>query len=608
MRPAEPLSARPDPAGCARRDPPPLDMQEAHGDGRRPNEDEPTEQPRLELRLDGEDGPDEAPAPRERSAPARADEPRTANERPARPPAAPFGLGDGAEEPRVDAPSTEPLEPASLDRVSLDGAAFDDAAFDGAAFEGQTPAADGRDTSSDHTNSDHTNSDDASSDDTDAGSHGFVAAQGADHAEDDVVVDGPPPPPAPLRYDPSSADAAFEAADAESFEQAVDEVLVFQMDEDEEGPQMPEGFDEQDSATYSELSDPSTEGGEHDEFSELGATWDARLEGEEDPFAEPEPIDRRRQVALAAGAGALIAVLMFVFDGGADEPQGGDGSGVEVARSESSAGGAAGRTPSAAAAAGNGATGNGATGNGGAESSTARDTAAPEVDTAPSEPRTPRSMVAGLGELFAPFAGTPVEEGVRERDPSAVASLFGGDQSRDRREGFIAVEDQVVLPDPLPNLQMADASAFAHLWLEPGLPPGGVEGERYLQTPVFGYARVHTSAKEFFDGRLVGLGAGRIALTTNAGELTLAGDRVVKIESLVPGQTAGMQVLVASTTGERVRVRAAGGWLRGEVVREDEESVTLLLESGGRITVDRSIVRPAAEGQHPRLAEPPVAG
>jgi len=493
-------------------------MTDAHGETHRPDDETP-EEPRFELRLQG-DGDDSAPDP----APE-----------PARP------------DPYASAP--EPVdEPA--DEQPSDG----------------------------------------------AGSLGSVLELGGARADEPAHAAVDEHADEPVTPEPAPAAPVFELADEQDLADEVDEVLVFQMDEDDDlGPSLPEGLEGEidGPATYSDLSEPAPVG-EVDEFSELGETWEARLSGEEPEDFEAEQPDRRRQVALAAGAGALVALAIFAFGG--DDPAGEAGGepGIEVAR-----GGATDRDA-------RGGSTDGATNDAADEVvASAKGTREPAP---PREPRAPRSMVAGLSELFAPMAGSGGGTGAIDRDPDGVAaSLFGGDRSLERREGYIPVDQQVVLPDPLPNLQMADAGDFAHLWMQPGLPPDGVHHATFMQTPLFGSARVHTSAQEFFDGRLVGLGAGRIALDTGAGELVLAADQVAAIERLVAGEHA-TDALVARTTGEHVRVRAAGGWLRGEVVREDADTVTLLLESGGRITVDRSVVRPAAEAGRPRLAEPPITG
>jgi hypothetical protein len=388
---------------------------------------------------------------------------------------------------------------------------------------------------------------------------------------------------------------AFEVPDVEaSHEPEMDEVLVFQIDdEDDLGPLMPQGMDDDGAvAVYGELGDP----GDVEEFSELGETWEARLNGDEALEEVAYVPDRRRAVAIAAGAGALVAFLIFSLGG--DEAPTDTNSGERIARTE--AGTSSGRSSQIAPKNGTNATeSNGRTSNGAVANRDQR------------EPREPRSMVAGIQNLFGTYSSAANEphgpDGI-EGTESFTAALFGGDGETQRREGYLPVGDQVVLPEPLPNLQMADANTYVHLWLEPGLPPGGVQNASYLQTPLFGGARVHTRSDEFFDGRLVGGGGGRVVIETGAGEITLHAEQIGPIEQLIDAGASSFETLVAHTTGERVRVRAAGGWLSGEVVRQDSESVTLLLESGGRITVDRSDVTPAASAMRPRLAEPPSAG
>ncbi|MEZ5978000.1 MAG: hypothetical protein R3F34_07275 [Planctomycetota bacterium] len=379
----------------------------------------------------------------------------------------------------------------------------------------------------------------------------------------------------------AAADAAFDDAAFEAEEN--DEVLVFQM-EDEEGPYLPDGVDGDPSATYA-----LPPGGDADEFSELGDEWDARANGEEyDP--QPAAPDRRKAIAAAAALGAVVAVLAFAFSGG-DEP-----AGDQVAKVEN----------------GTRATKDAPRAKVGASNAPADEIA---VDSEPvqQQERAPRSMVAGLGALFGAADDTTYGSGV-PMGPDATGP--GGDgeyasnddvassSDRVRREGVVDYRDQVVLPGPLPNIAFASDTVLSSVWTKDSLPPEGAAGENYLQTPFVGMVRVHTDRNEFFDGRLVGLGGGRVVLTTSAGDLTLESSHVALTERLVGGiPTAGS--LVAKTTGERVRVHVAGGWLGGQVVSEEDEAITLLLDTGGRITVERRDVRPDRSANEVRLAHVP---
>jgi hypothetical protein len=315
---------------------------------------------------------------------------------------------------------------------------------------------------------------------------------------------------------------------------------------------------------------------DHDEFSELGARWDG--EELEQPRA---PIGRRAWIAGAAGAGALVVVFAL---GGGDEAS--ENGGDDVARRPAPA-----RTERVA-------------------------NAEPVVVVDESEATDSAvSNDAGASDDAGSSNGTTASNEPANEE-LAYESEFGPDGAanetsardsraafpRERREGTVSIEDQVVLPPPLANLQMVRANALYDVWTAEEPPVAGVAHASYVQTPFVGDVRVHTNVNEHFDGELIGLGAGRLVLGTEKGSLTLFAPQVRGLERIVEAGE-GNGALVAGTTGRHVRVRAPGGWLRGEVVREQGDSITLLLDSGGRITVERRDLLSAESESTIRLAE-----
>jgi len=307
---------------------------------------------------------------------------------------------------------------------------------------------------------------------------------------------------------------------------------------------------------------------DHDEFNELGARWDG--EELEQPRA---PLGRRAWIAAAAGAGALVAV--FAFSGG-DEPS--ENGGDDVARRAAPA-----RTERASNA----------------------DAVVDESNTANSVAANDTETSSDSSTSFEPADEEPAFES--EFGPEGAANDTSARDSRaafprERREGTVSIEDQVVLPPPLANLQMVRANVLYDVWTAEEPPVAGVAHASFVQTPFVGDVRVHTSVNEHFDGHLIGLGAGRLVLGTAKGSLTLFAQQVRGLERIVEAGE-GNGALVAGTTGRHVRVRAPGGWLRGEVVSEQGDSITLLLDSGGRITVERRDLLSAESESTIRLAE-----
>lgn len=348
-----------------------------------------------------------------------------------------------------------------------------------------------------------------------------------------------------------------------------DQVLVLDLDENGDGP-VSDGV----RGTYG---GPPVD--DHDEFSELGARWDG--EELEQPRA---PMGRRVWIAAAAGAGALVAV--FALGGGEGVKENG---GDDVARRSASSGAQSSSNTNTNTTGAVALVDESSASNSSEIVDTPYDTGVSTESTATGEP--------SYDELT----------GDTEFGPEGTANDVASSDSRaafprERREGTVSIEDQVVLPGPLANVQMVDATVMHDVWTAEEPPVAGIAHASYVQTPFVGDVRVHTNGNEHFDGELVGVGAGRLVLGTAKGRLTLFGPQVRGLERIVRAGE-GNGALVAGTTGRHVRVRAPGGWLRGEVVREQGDSITLLLDSGGRITVERRDLLSAESESTIRLTE-----
>ena len=113
-------------------------------------------------------------------------------------------------------------------------------------------------------------------------------------------------------------------------------------------------------------------------------------------------------------------------------------------------------------------------------------------------------------------------------------------------------------------------------------------------TPSVGPVRVLTRAGDIFEGNLKAVGQRRIWIGTSVGEMALDGDLVEEIERLdpnarVPGPSGG---LTSNAPGTRVRAITPGGTFYGAVQAQQGDRVTLVLESGARITLDGAVVEP----------------
>jgi len=118
-----------------------------------------------------------------------------------------------------------------------------------------------------------------------------------------------------------------------------------------------------------------------------------------------------------------------------------------------------------------------------------------------------------------------------------------------------------------------------------------IDGAERMVTPTVGVVRVVLTSGEIFDGRLYAVGQGQVWIETDFGRLALSGHRVREIDTVVlEKQAKEVEQL------PRMRVRTPGGLFFGKVLARDDVHVTLLLDSGGRITLESNDVEPAPLG------------
>ena len=131
-----------------------------------------------------------------------------------------------------------------------------------------------------------------------------------------------------------------------------------------------------------------------------------------------------------------------------------------------------------------------------------------------------------------------------------------------------------------------DMQGMSLIWNRSDVPFDAIRAERQILTPAVGVVRVTLESGELFDGRLYALGENRVWLQSEIGRLALDGSRVTGIDHLDRSGTASPRPDPTEIAmGERVRVRTAGGFLYGSVLKQEQGRVTIMTESGGRITL-----------------------
>jgi len=144
---------------------------------------------------------------------------------------------------------------------------------------------------------------------------------------------------------------------------------------------------------------------------------------------------------------------------------------------------------------------------------------------------------------------------------------------------------------PAGAVRLASAEDLAGIWNANVVPMEALDSDTRMVTPGVGPVRVILKSGEIFDGRLYAVGQGQVWLETDIGRLAISARNVLRID-----QVSSDKDQKAVESLPRMRVRTPGGLFFGKVISRDERHVTLMLEGGGRITLESTDVEPAPLG------------
>jgi hypothetical protein len=211
-----------------------------------------------------------------------------------------------------------------------------------------------------------------------------------------------------------------------------------------------------------------------------------------------------------------------------------------------------------------------------------------------------------LAELFGPVAGaTPTgteqpDPGASPETPTVADATAAARTDRESRTGELDILDQLVLPEDRTGIRFVDPRELDEIWLGEEIPMRGVDNRRNRLTPRVGAVRLTNDRGEVFEGQLYAIGGGEVSLSNHLGRMTFPASQVAKVERI---SEASAEVGYGATLpGERVRVRTAGGWIQGRLIENSRGRVTLITDSGGRITLASTEVVPV--GVHTGSAFP----
>jgi hypothetical protein len=171
--------------------------------------------------------------------------------------------------------------------------------------------------------------------------------------------------------------------------------------------------------------------------------------------------------------------------------------------------------------------------------------------------------------------------------PESVTSLSGEGRANPSAVSMSLSSGAV----PAGAVRMASSADLAGIWNSDVVPMNLLDAETRIVTPGVGSVRVVMKTGEIFDGRLYAVGQGQVWLEMEIGRLALSAKGVLRIDQSFSDKDAK-----AVDSLPRMRVRTPGGLFFGKVISRDEHHVTLLMEGGGRITLESTDVEPAPLG------------
>jgi hypothetical protein len=134
------------------------------------------------------------------------------------------------------------------------------------------------------------------------------------------------------------------------------------------------------------------------------------------------------------------------------------------------------------------------------------------------------------------------------------------------------------------------------VWRGETVPLEAIRSPNRILTPAVGPVRVYLESGSVFDGRLFAVGENKVWVDAGLGRMGIDGTQVVRLDSLpkdvvLPTEGGAIEVV----TGERVRARVPGGVIYGFVRSHKGNEVTLITESGARITLIDPDLEPASD-------------
>lgn len=214
------------------------------------------------------------------------------------------------------------------------------------------------------------------------------------------------------------------------------------------------------------------------------------------------------------------------------------------------------------------------------------------------EPRPIEDFGSGFpgGETFDPFVDPLAggEETVPEDEPGTELPVDPGGEGV---EPITATElDAILAAAAVPDsFFQAHTGMLDLVWRGETVPLEAIGAPNRILTPAVGPVRVHLVTDTVFDGRLFAVGQDKVWVDAGLGRMGIDGAKVERIESLPKDVILTSEGLEEVVMGERVRARVPGGVIYGFVRSQRGNEVTLVTESGARITLVDAVIEAAGD-------------
>jgi hypothetical protein len=148
------------------------------------------------------------------------------------------------------------------------------------------------------------------------------------------------------------------------------------------------------------------------------------------------------------------------------------------------------------------------------------------------------------------------------------------------------------LPD---SFYQAHTGLLDLVWRGETVPLDAIRSPNRILTPAAGPVRVYLASGSVFDGRLFAVGENKVWVDSGLGRMGLDGTQVIRIDALPRDVALTSDGLTEVVTGERVRAQVPGGVIYGFVRSHSGNEVTLITESGARITLIDPVLETAID-------------